>query len=285
MTKHITIVKSSGQNVPFSEEKLKKSLKKAGADEETADYIIEKIQKEIYNGISTKKIYNQAFQFLKSKSLRPVGARYKLKQAILELGPSGFPFEKYIGQILKHKGYDVKVGVIVQGHCVKHEVDVIAENDERIIFIECKFHKNNSYRCDVKIPLYINSRFLDIEKNSKKQERYSEKKHEGWVVTNTKFTTDAIQYGNCSGLNLLAWDYPEKGGIRKLVDDSGLYPLTVLTTLNTKDKQLLLDKKIVLCQEILENPHLLTEIGLLTNKIKEIIDECNKLCHIKAKIY
>jgi hypothetical protein len=82
----------------------------------------------------------------------------------MELGPSGFPFEKYVAEILKYQGYRVEVGVIVEGFCVKHEVDIIAEKEAKHFMIECKFHNQPGTFCDVKIPLYINSRFLDIEK-------------------------------------------------------------------------------------------------------------------------
>lgn len=271
----LVITKASGKQVLFSYQKLEKSLSKAGVDKSTIDYIISEVEKELYTGISTKKIYRKAFSILKSKKLRPIAARYKLKQAIMELGPSGFPFERYIGEIFKYLGYTVKIGQIVSGHCVKHEVDVIAENENKILFIECKYHKESGFSCDVKIPLYINSRFQDIEKQSKKHVDYHKKEHQGWLVTNTKFTTDAIQYGTCAGLHLLGWDYPKENNLRQLIDKSGLYPLTALTTISSSDKQKLLDMKIVLCQEI--NQNLLKSIGLSEHKIKDVIDECNKL--------
>lgn len=276
MEKHqLFITKASGDQVPFSYQKLEKSLRKAGVDKSTIDYIISEVEKELYPGISTKKIYKKAFSILKTKKLRPVAARYKLKQAIMELGPSGFPFERYIGEIFRYLGYKVKVGQIVLGHCVKHEVDVIAENNSKILFIECKYHKDAGFSCDVKIPLYINSRFQDIEKQSRKDINYQKKEHQGWLVTNTKFTTDAIQYGTCAGLHMLGWDYPKENNLKELIDKSGLYPLTVLTTISGADKQKLLDMKIVLCQEINEN--ILKVIGLSEHKIKEVIDEVNKL--------
>jgi hypothetical protein len=269
------ITKASGHQVPYSSNKLEKSLRKAGVDNLTIKYVISEVEKELYPGITTRKIYKKAFSILKVKKLRPVAARYKLKEAIMELGPSGFPFERYIGEIFKYLGYKVKVGQIVQGHCVNHEVDVIAEDDTRILFIECKYHQSSGLSCDVKVPLYINSRFQDIEKQSRKNPDNNKKEHQGWLVTNTKFTTDAIQYGNCSGLHLLGWDYPAKNNLRELIDQSGLHPLTALTTISRSDKQKLLFMKIVLCQEINEN--ILRSIGFPVNRINEVIDECNKL--------
>ena len=58
----------------------------------------------------------------------------------MELGPSGFPFENFIGHIFRHDGYSTDVGVIMQGNCVTHEVDVLACKDDRCYIVECKYH-------------------------------------------------------------------------------------------------------------------------------------------------
>ncbi|MEK7434124.1 MAG: ATP cone domain-containing protein [Cyanobacteriota bacterium] len=275
---NLFITKASGEKVPFSYSKLKNSLEKSGSNIETIDYVLEEIKKALYDGITTKKIYKKAYSLLKRSKHNPIAARYKLKQAIMELGPSGFPFERYIAEIFKYKGYNVKIGQMMQGNCVKHEVDVVAENNEKLLFIECKYHKDSGYTCNVKIPLYINSRFMDIEKESRKKPENEKKSFEGWLVTNTKFTTDAIQYGNCVGLHLLGWDYPKSYSLRQLVDDSGLYPLTVLSSLTKNEKQILLEMKVVLCQDLIQNPNFLRDSGIDASKFKNILDECNKLC-------
>lgn len=279
MSEEINVIKASGESVIFSYEKLNHSLKKAGANEEQCASIIKKIEIDLYDGITTKKIYQKAFSLLKSTTLRPFAARYKLKKAIMELGPSGYPFERYIAEIFAYKGYKTKVGQIIQGNCVKHEVDVVAENENKILFIECKYHKDAGFTCNVKTPLYINARFWDIEKHHRRKAGYENKSHEGWLVTNTKFSTDSIQYGACAGLNLLGWDYPQKESLRKLIDKSGLYPLTTLTTINNVEKQKLLDMKLILCHDLLDNETILKSISISPNRIKEILDECDKLCN------
>ena len=70
----------------------------------------------------------------------------------------------------------------------------------------------------------------------------------GWVVTNTRFTEDALQYGNCCGLYLLSWDYPKNDGLKDRIDRLGLYPITVSTLLTNREKQFLLSRDIVLVQ-------------------------------------
>lgn len=272
----IVITKASGERVPFSTEKLKKSLQRSGANAETINTIITEVQENLYEGIATKKIYQLAFGLLKKKS-KPLAAKYKLKRAIMELGPSGYPFEKFIAAILNHQGYTVKVGEIVKGKCVNHEIDVIAEKEDHHFMIECKFHNRSGYVCDVKIPLYILARFKDVEQQWKKIDGHETKFHQGWVVTNTKFTGDAIQYGLCAGLNLVGWDFPQRNSLREQIDASGLFPLTCLTTLTLHEKQLLLDNKIVLCKELCNNPELLSIVNIEAERRNFILKEANAL--------
>lgn len=196
----------------------------------------------------------------------------------MELGPSGFPFEKFVGRILEREGFDAKVGVIVQGNCVQHEVDVIAQKDNKHYMIECKYHSNQGRFCNVKIPLYIHSRFLDVEKQWAKQEGHGTKFHQGSLYTNTRFTTDAIQYGKCAGLMLSSWDYPKGDGLRERIDRSGLHPLTSLTTLTKAEKSKLLEEDIVLCSEVADNPSLLEKVGIDKKRHKQILEDSEELC-------
>lgn len=273
----INIIKASGEKAPFQIEKVIRSLERAGADKLLVKEIVQDIEKAVYDGISTKKIYKMAFQILKRKS-RVSASRYKLKKALMELGPSGYPFEKLVGKVLKHEGFETKVGVIVQGNCVRHEVDVIAQKDDKHYMIECKYHSGQGRFCNVKIPLYIQSRFLDVEKQWGKQKGHETKFHKGGLYTNTRFTTDAIQYGTCIGLMLTSWDYPKGNGLKERIDKSGLHPLTALTTLTKAEKSKLLDEGIVLCKEIYEQPNLLKKVGVDTARHKSILEDSQSLC-------
>lgn len=273
----INITKASGVRVPFNEGKLKQSLLRAGATSQRADEVVAEVRDILVDGMSTKKIYKIAFRMLRSHS-RPAASRYKLKQALIELGPTGFPFELFMGELFEYKGYSVKIGEVVQGHCVTHEVDVLAQKDNEVLIMECKFHNRAGYISDVKIPLYIQSRFLDVETHWNQLSGQKMKALQGWVATNTRFSVDAIQYGTCMGLHLIGWDYPHNNGIRDWVDQTGLHPLTSLTTLTRAEKQQLLDKKVVLCRTLHQNPELLAGIGLKEPRLQRVVDECVVLC-------
>ena len=117
------------------------------------DNILYKIESILYDGITTKQIYQTAFDLLKKDSRSNAG-RYNLKRAIMALGPSGFPFEQYIESVFEQQGYKVKVNQFLEGVCVTHEIDVLAENDRHVLLIECKYHNKQGLFSDVKVPLY-----------------------------------------------------------------------------------------------------------------------------------
>lgn len=277
MNKSVLIKKYSGEYEAFDVNKLINSLRRSRADEDIIQDIAPKVQEQIEEGMTTKKIYQLAFKMLKRKS-RVSASKYKLKKALMELGPTGFPFEKLVGQLLAHEGFDTEVDVIVQGNCVQHEIDVIAQKDNNHYMIECKYHSDQGRVCNVKIPLYINSRFLDVEKNWERQKGHDTKLHKGGVYTNTRFTSDAVQYGKCVGLLLTSWDYPMDNGLKDRIDKAGLHPLTALTTLTKAEKSKLLDKGIVLCKELHENPALLEQIGVDKKRHKNILADSKELC-------
>ncbi|QQS28171.1 MAG: ATPase [Sphingobacteriales bacterium] len=277
MLKNQIITKASGERTNFDVQKLKNSLRKSGADEQTIELIVDNIVSKLYENITTKEIYTLAFSMLRSTNQKPFAAKYKLKNAIMELGPSGYPFEKYFAEILKHQGYDADVSVMVNGLCVKHEIDILASFKNEIHFIECKYHNGRGVITDVKTSLYIKSRFEDVKNAQMNLKENKGKNMFGWVVTNTHFSDDAIKFGICSGLKLLGWNYPEGKSLKEHIDRTGLHPLTCLTTLTKTEKGELLDRKIVLCKEIAEDPNLLASIGISKVRIRKISEEATLL--------
>ncbi|WP_282068164.1 restriction endonuclease [Olleya namhaensis] len=277
----IYIKKASGKPVKFSIKKLRKSLINSGADIMLTDSIVNNVRDQLYQGISTKEIYNKAYALLKSKKSH-IASKYKLKKAIYELGPTGFPFERYIASIIKASGYDVKVGQIINGKCVNHEVDILATKEKATIVIECKFHGEAGLNCNVKIPLYIHSRYKDIQSKWNNQLGLKTKITEGWVVTNTRFTKDAQTYGNCIGLYLLSWDYPLHNGLKDRIDKLKLYPITTSTLLTKREKQFLLNREVVLCKDLINDAFYLDHLGISDIRKKRILNEIKLLCNLKS---
>jgi len=268
----INVRKNSGELVPFDFQKLRTALIRSGANEIELKKIEKEIFFQLYDKITTKRIYQIAYNILKRKSKNAAG-RYRLKKAIFDLGPSGYPFEKFMGRLFENRGYKVKVGEIVQGNCITHEVDVIAENDEEIIMVECKFHHQQGRKSDVKVALYIKSRFDDIHAQIKKEGLYPNKKFKGYIATNTRFTNDAKTYSRCSNVSLISWDYPRDNNLQNWVDNTNYHLITALSSATKKTKQILLENDIVLCRELIEKQTELLSLGIPPQVIKKMTKE------------
>lgn len=276
-SRDIQILKASGEKEAFKKEKLIHSLKRSGADSTEVASVVQEMDEWMFDGVSSKDIYKKAFSLLKKKRLG-AAARYRLKQAMMEMGPTGYPFEIFIGQIFKSLGYDVEVGITLDGVCVTHEVDVIATKGLTQCFVECKYYQRTGKNANVQVPLYIRSRVNDLIDKRRQSTRWDAFQFEGWIATNTRFTLDAISYGVCSGLNLLSWDYPEGNSLREIVDRERIFPITVLTKLTQADKQKLMEMGIVICRQLSEKKHLLDEMGWDERKRKRVLKEAQVLC-------
>jgi len=272
----IKVKKNSGEIVPFDVFKFQKALLHSGVKKESLNDLTEEILYQIYDGISTKKIYQIAYRILRKKS-HNVAGRYRLKKSIFDLGPSGYPFEKFISRLLFYQGYKVQTGVIVSGECITHEVDVVAEKDDEIMMVECKFHSTQGRTSDVKVSLYIHSRFEDIKATLLKNGKYPNKKFTAALATNTRFTDDAINFGKCAGMKLISWNYPPENNLLNWIEQSGYQPITCLGSVTKKVKQKLMEHDIVLCRELHNSVEKMREIGLKEQQIKAILKESQKV--------
>ena len=154
---------------------------------------------------------------------------------------------------------------------------MVAHKNGQYLVAECKFHSDEGRNCDVKVPLYIHSRYRDIL-NYYGDKNNGEIPNEGWVVTNTRFTEDAIKYGNCVGLHLLSWDLPKDNGIKDHIDRLGLYPVTVSTLLTQREKQFLLSRDVVLCKQLIDDHFYLDHLGISEKRKERILGEIELLC-------
>ena len=273
----ILVKKASGEKEPFDAEKLRRSLQNSGAEDRLIEKIVADINAWIYPDVTTKKIYSRAFSLLR-RERTAAAMRYKLKQAIMELGPTGYPFENFIGEIFKNQGFKIEVGIVTEGNCVTHEMDVIATNNKIQHLVECKYSKDQGKNISVQVPLYVRSRVNDIIKKRKDLQEYSNLLFQGWVITNTRFSADSIQYAQCAGLNLMAWDYPKNQGLKEFIEKEKIYPVTILTNLNKKEKLYLLERGIVTCNLLNDNIDSLNNLDINKRKYNRLLKELNGIC-------
>lgn len=275
--KKITLIKSDGTHEPFQEEKLAKSLFEVGADERIIERILQEIQPHLYNHMPTQKLYSKVYQLLK-KYARTSAAKYQLKQAVAQLGPAGYPFEKFIGKLLQFQGYITHIGVQIKGKSVNHEIDILAQKENMTYYIECKFHQPGK-KVDVKVPMYIFSRVLDLIQSYPKIIPPEKSHKQGWIITNTHFTADAIQFATSYDLRLTGWDYPEHGNLKQRIELAGLHPITCLTYLTLKEKQFLVQKGIILCHDLIHKKAILNQIINSSKRREKVLNEALSLCH------
>ncbi|GAG83291.1 unnamed protein product, partial [marine sediment metagenome] len=243
------IIKADGKKEQYDEEKISSSFIKAGASPEIATAATKTINKKVKDNMSTDEIYHKVLSHL--RVLEPgVALKYSLKRAIMDMGPEGFVFEKYIAKILREYGFATEVGQILNGHCVNHEVDVVAKKESQVCMIECKYHNSRGIKSDIKTALYTHSRFLDIEKAYREKDINNNTRFEAWLVTNTKCTSDAIKYAGCVGLKILAWHYPKVENLEYFIETKKLYPISILSTITEKQRDILFDSDIILAKEL-----------------------------------
>lgn len=269
----LQVTKASGERSHYDRDKLIQSLHRSGASDSSIEAVVADVESSLVDGMSTHKIYRRAFQLLKKSSV-VAASQYKLKSAVMELGPSGYPFEQFVGALFRATGWTTNVGIIMPGMCVNHEVDVFAKKAGLIRFTECKFRNMAGSKVDVKVPMYVNSRVRDlIARYSKDHPDESVVGYQGWVVTNSKFTADAERYGECEGMHLLSWDYPLGQGLLELIRSTGLLPITVLHSLSNKQKEAILAKEVVICKDFYEKLDILAEIGVESAVRNRVIEE------------
>ncbi len=276
MTKQKFVVKADGTKEVFDGNKLEQSLQHSKASPHVVRLIVEHIEKEIGEETKTVDIFEHASALLR-KFERPTAFRYSLKRAIMDLGPTGFPFEDFVAEIFKARGYTTLTDQRVLGNCVEHEVDVVAYNDDKLIMTEVKFHNEPGLRSDLKVALYVKARFDDL--SDKEFEGYGKKRTltEGWLVTNTKFTSTAIHYGLCKGIHMIGWNYPDKDNLQTLVEQYALHPITCLRSLTQTQMRQIVAENVVLCKTLAERTDLMKSIGLTDDEIHAVVEEINIL--------
>jgi AF1548-like, C-terminal/Restriction endonuclease len=275
----LKIIKASGQPEEFIIEKLVDSLIRSGASEDMAWDIARKVERQVTHGSHTKHIFRMAKRLLRQYS-RVSDMRYSIKKAIYSLGPAGYQFEKYFARILRTYGYSVEVNRIIKGYCVTHEVDVFAGKDDRWSVIECKYHSNGGIPADVKIALYVHSRYADIKKAYDFMPEKNVTIQQGWLVTNTRCSSDAIKYAECTGMKIVSWKYPEKESLEKMIENNRLYPVTILSSVTRNSVEALFRNGIILAMDIadMEEETFMKKSGLDKGLAKILKREADTLC-------
>lgn len=283
MTALPVINKADGTAETFDPSRLIRSLERSGAGSYTAERIAKAITDTVVPGMSSKEIYTRAFSLLR-KEARPVAARYALRRALLELGPSGHPFEDFISHLYRAEGWQVETRKMIAGKCVTHEVDFYASHPEggEHIAAELKYHNDPGYKTDLKVALYVKSRFDDIFNCDPKRRDCPIDR--GLLVTNTKFTSEAIAYAECSGVELLGWGYPAQESLFVRMSRAKVYPVTMLTDLSRAEKRLLIEQGTVAVDDLLRDRRTLDILHLSPSRVGELLAEAEGVLALPERL-
>lgn len=266
--KNIYVFNSQGEKELFSFNKVYQSAKRVGASDVLAGEIARKIEKEVSSGMKTSEIFKKVEQLLFRSAPRPA-LKFSLKKAIAKLGPTGFIFEKYIGEIFSRLGFEIKYNQNVPAFCCHHyEIDLLARKGKFIYVIECKYRSSagGKVHCDVALANY--ARFLDI----KKGKFLKGFKFKSLIVTNNKFTDKAVDYSECVGVELLGWRHPRDKGLERLIEDHHFYPITILPSLNKSLADIFVRKNIILASDIFK-----IDVKKLARKVKISVHQLERL--------
>jgi hypothetical protein len=239
MTSTMRVVKRSGEMEEYDPQKAMNAILRVGLSPEEAEEVMEEVRPHLYDGMTTEELY----RLIRSRLPSCKATRYSLKKAIMLLGPDGHPFETLVGRVFTELGYTVELRQMLEGHCTTHEVDLVVCKNGVKGMVECKFHNALGIKTSIKDALYTWGRFLDI--------RGLNGISVPWLVTNTKFSSDVVNYARCVGMRTICWKCAEEKGLEKLVERVNIYPVTILD-LKRKEQRILLDHDIIICRDILD---------------------------------
>lgn len=261
----IFVVKANGQRVPYDHRKVERTCIRAGASKKLANFVSNKIRDQIHDGMNTREIYRMVLKVLASKEGgQIIKHRYRLKESIMLMGPAGFRFENYVARILQDHGYKImSLRTELDGKCVQHEIDIVAHSmdTDKKYMIECKYHNLPGIFTGLKESLYTHARFLDLVTQ-----------FDGEIlVCNTRVSKEVITYSRCIGQEVISWRYPPDKSLEKMIEEKGLYPLTLLP-LSDRELSAFSDNGIMAAKDILaKDPNQLSsKIGMPLERIKKL---------------
>ena len=273
------IIKGNGTRVEYDEERVRANIRRTGASSEIAQKVLDDIRSKVFEGMHTSALHELVKKSLQQHSVCHA-CRYNLRDALLRLGPAGFNFEFFIAELLGAHGYDARVPTAeLRGACVEHEVDVVAHKENRSVFIEAKFRNVKDDVVNLKDVMATWARFLDLVDGAGLG--YTEHLDECMIMTNARFTDVASRFGTCKGMRLVSWDYPKGFTLASLIDQTALYPVTVIDDFSPEEIGKMAEAGILLCKnlEALEPDELSSKIQVSIARAQSMVHAAGLVVH------
>jgi len=261
------IKKYSGEFQRFSPRKIYYSILDVGGSKKLANDAVKEVKRLSHEGISTERILKILLNFLKREP--GISQKYNLKRAIMALGPTGFPFEKYFAKILEYYGYKTTVDNKLKGKNIIQEVDIVAIKDKKFM-VEAKYHNEVGTITRLHPAMYTYARFLDLKKYNFDQP---------WLVTNTRCSGDVIKYAKGVNLKITSWNYPKNQSLKKMISNKNLYPITILESLSRTLKWRFFNEKIITLKDFekYSSEDLKKRFNIKDSAISELLKEVEEV--------
>ena len=217
------ITKADGTKESFDKSKIIKTCMNADIDEGIANEIADYIDRILPDGSSTHKVHALVMEELDKRQVKN-SALVQLRDAIADIDSKNF--EIYTKKILEAEGWKCKWNIIMQGACVDHQIDVLAQKDDDVFIVECKRHFNPHRFFGLYVSLQEKARMDDII-DGFAAGKSNVKVTGSWIFTNAKFSEHAHIYCKAKNIRMTGWKTGEFG-IEFLIKKHNSYPVTIL---------------------------------------------------------
>jgi hypothetical protein len=241
------VTKADSSRQQFDRNKIVATCMRMGATKQDAEEIAGKIESRVYDGMPTAKVLQRIFQFI--HKYKPQASRlYDLRRG-LSLMNSKPEFEKFVQILLANIGFEVVPNKILKGKCIEHEVDAIARKDGVTYFVEAKHHYNYHAFTGLDESRIARAVLEDVSEGFNLG-LTDLKIDEAMIVTNTKYSEQAMQYRICRNILQIGWSTPADLGLRNIILEKSLYPLSCIRGLKTDVRLQLVDSGIILINQL-----------------------------------
>jgi hypothetical protein len=241
------VTKADSSRQQFDRNKIVVTCMRMGATKQDAEEIAGKIESRVYDGMPTAKVLQMIFQFI--HKYKPQASRlYDLRRGLSWMN-SKPEFEKFVQILLANIGFEVVPNKILKGKCIEHEVDAIARKDGVTYFVEAKHHYNYHAFTGLDESRIARAVLEDVSEGFNLG-LTDLKIDEAMIVTNTKYSEQAMQYGICRNILQIGWSTPADLGLRDIILEKSLYPLSCIRGLKTDVRLQLVDSGIILINQL-----------------------------------
>jgi hypothetical protein len=251
------VTKMDGSLQRFDRQKIVRTCMRMGATADVAESIAGDIERRAYDGMPTRTIIRSVLAHMR-RHVPKFNYMIDLREAICRVRPKP-DFEMFVAQLLRAYGFKVRSNQIVNGMCVDHEVDAVAEKvagkspakcKRETFYVEVKHHYKSHTYTNLGVFLEVKASFDDLVQG------YAAGKNRipfkgAIVVSNTKLSDHARRYSECAGIMAIAWKTPAEKGLERMIDEKKLYPLTIVRGLSPSDQARLGDAGIVTLKQLL----------------------------------